>query len=114
MNHFLRHYYEQDSHIIIVDMGNSYEAQCLLINEETKGEDGIYYTYTEENPISFNPFYTQDKIYDVEKKDSLKTLIISLWRRDGVISDTERVTVERAVSEYLTQIQSGKVDRSKR
>lgn len=109
MNHILRHYYEQDSHIIIVDMGNSYEAQCIMINETTNGEDGIYYTYTEENPIAFNPFYTQNKIYDVEKKDSLKTLIISLWRRDGVINDTERVTVERAVSEYINLIQSGTV-----
>lgn len=112
MNHILRHYYEQDSHIIIVDMGNSYEAQCILINEATNGKDGIYYTYTEENPIAFNPFYTEDRIYDVEKKDSLKTLIISLWRRDGNVSDTERVTVERAVSEYLKLIQSGVVDPS--
>ncbi|WP_085537255.1 TraG family conjugative transposon ATPase [Massilibacteroides vaginae] len=109
MNHFLRHYYEQDSHIIIVDMGNSYEAQCIMINEATKGEDGIYYTYTEENPIAFNPFFTEDKIYDVEKKDSLKTLILSLWRREGNVNDTERVTVERAVSEYIKQLQSGKV-----
>lgn len=112
MNHILRHYYEQDSHTIIVDMGNSYEAQCIMINEATNGADGIYYTYTEENPIAFNPFYTQDKIYDVEKKDSLKTLIISLWRRDGNINDTERVTVERAVSEYLKLIQSGEVEPS--
>lgn len=109
MNHILRHYYEQDSHIIIVDMGNSYEAQCIMINETTNGKDGIYYTYSEENPIAFNPFYTEDRIYDVEKKDSLKTLIISLWRRDGNITDTERVTVERAVSEYLKLIQSGTV-----
>lgn len=58
MNHLMRQYYEQDSHIILVDMGNSYQGLCSLINSQTKGDDGIYYTYSEENPIAFNPFYT--------------------------------------------------------
>ena len=33
-----------------------------------------YFTYTEEKPISFNPFYTDDYVFDVEKKDSIKTV----------------------------------------
>lgn len=107
MNHVMRHYYEQDSHIIIVDMGNSYEAQCLLVNETTGGRDGIYYIYTEENPIAFNPFFTADRIYDVEKKESLKALVLSLWRRGGDMKDTERVAVENSVTLYIRRIQSG-------
>lgn len=108
MNHILRQYYEQLSHTIIVDMGNSYLGLCTMINERTNGKDGIYYTYTAKKPISFNPFYTEDKVYDEEKKDSLKTLILSLWRRDGEIKDTERVSVENGVSEYLKKVQAGK------
>lgn len=54
MNHFVRQYHEQGSHIVIVDTGNSYQGLCEMINRKTHGEDGIYYTYTDENPISFN------------------------------------------------------------
>ena len=47
---------------------------CLLytsIRRKTGGADGVYFTYTEEKPISFNPFYTDDYVFDVEKKDSI-------------------------------------------
>jgi hypothetical protein len=40
---------------------------CELIKGKTKGEDGVYFTYTEDNPIAFNPF-TDDGIFDIEKK----------------------------------------------
>ena len=82
MNHMLRQYWEQGAHILLVDTGNSYQGLCTLIREMTGGEDGIYQTYTEENPISFNPFYTDDYQFDVEKKESIKTLIMTLWKRD--------------------------------
>lgn len=57
-NHMVRQYYEQGSHVLLVDTGNSYLGLCEMINRKTGGEDGIYYTYTEKNPIAFNPFYT--------------------------------------------------------
>ena len=44
-----------------------------MIRRKTHGDDGVYFTYTEESPISFNPFFTQDKVFDVEKKESIKT-----------------------------------------
>ena len=47
MNHLVRQYYEQNSHIVLIDTGNSYQGLCELIHRKTKGEDGIYYTYTE-------------------------------------------------------------------
>lgn len=58
MNHLVRQYYEQNSHIVLVDTGNSYQGLCEMIHRKTKGADGIYYTYSEEKPISFNPFFT--------------------------------------------------------
>ena len=69
MNHLVRQYYEQGSHVVLVDTGNSYQGLCEMIHRKTKGKDGIYFTYTEEKPISFNPFYTDDGVFDVEKKD---------------------------------------------
>ncbi|WP_157258706.1 TraG family conjugative transposon ATPase, partial [Dysgonomonas sp. BGC7] len=57
-NHMCRQYWEQGTHIVLVDTGNSYQGLCNFINRRTNGEDGVYFTYTEKNPISFNPFYT--------------------------------------------------------
>jgi conjugation system TraG family ATPase len=66
-NHMVRQYYEQGAHVLLVDTGNSYQGLCELIKGKTKGEDGVYFTYTEDNPIAFNPFYTDDGIFDIEK-----------------------------------------------
>lgn len=106
MNHLVRQYYEQNSHIVLVDTGNSYQGLCELIHSKTKGDDGIYYTYTEEKPISFNPFFTDDYKFDVEKKDSIKTLLLTLWKsEDDKISKTESGELGSAVSAYIKKIQ---------
>ena len=109
MNHLVRQYYEQGTHVVLVDTGNSYQGLCNLINRKTKGEDGIYYTYTEEHPISFNPFYTDDYVFDVEKKESIKTLLLTLWKSDDdKISKTESGEVGSAVSAYIEKIRKDK------
>lgn len=106
MNHLVRQYYEQNSHIVLIDTGNSYQGLCQLIHSQTKGEDGIYYTYTEDKPISFNPFYTDDYRFDVEKKDSIKTLLLTLWKsEDEKITKTESGELGSAVSAYIKKIQ---------
>ncbi len=66
MNHLVRQYYEQGAHVVLVDTGNSYQGLCGMIRRKTGGADGVYFTYTEDKPISFNPFYTDDYIFDVE------------------------------------------------
>ena len=107
MNHMVRQYWEQGTHVVLVDTGNSYQGLCEMIRSKTKGEDGIYFTYTEENPISFNPFYTDDNQFDVEKKDSLKTLLLTLWKSDDdKITKTESGELGSAVDEYITRIQT--------
>ena len=58
MNHLVRQYYEQGAHVVLVDTGNSYQGLCGMIRRKTGGADGVYFTYTEDKPISFNPFYT--------------------------------------------------------
>ena len=109
-NHLQRQYYEQDAHILLVDTGNSYQGLCNLINSKTKGEDGIYFTYTEENPIAFNPFYTDDLVFDIEKKESIKTLIMTLWKRDDEPpTRAEEVALSNAVSGYIEIIKQSDV-----
>ncbi len=105
MNHLVRQYWEQGTHVVLVDTGNSYQGLCEMIRRKTKGEDGIYFTYTEESPISFNPFFTDDYVFDVEKKDSIKTLLLTLWKsEDDKVSKTESGELGSAVSAYIGRI----------
>lgn len=106
-NHLVRNYYEQGTHVLLIDTGNSYEGLCGLIRNKTHGEDGIYYTYTEENPISFNPFFTDDYVFEVEKKESLTNLILALWRfGDEKTTKTELGELNSSISAYIEMIQN--------
>lgn len=108
-NHMVRQYYEQGTHVLLVDTGNSYQGLCNLINAKTQGDDGIYITYLEDDPISFNPFYTEDGIFDIEKKESIKTLILTLWKRDDEPpSRAEEVALSNAVNLYLDKIKTNR------
>ena len=101
-NHMVRQYYEQGTHVLIVDTGNSYQGLCEMINRMTGGKDGVYFTYTEENPIAFNPFYTDDGVFDIEKRESIKTLILTLWKRDNEPpTRAEEVALSNAVSIFI-------------
>ena len=104
-NHLVRQYYEQGAHILLIDTGNSYEGLCNLIHNRTHGKDGVYYTYTEEKPISFNPFFTDDGVFDVEKKDSIKTLLLTLWKsEDDRVTKTESGELGSALSMFLEKM----------
>ena len=106
MNHLVRQYYEQNSHIVLVDTGNSYQGLCEMIHRKTKGADGIYYTYSEEKPISFNPLYTEDYKFKGEKKGSIRTRLLTLWKsEDDKITKTESGELGSAVSAYIKKIQ---------
>ncbi|WP_291583808.1 TraG family conjugative transposon ATPase [Bacteroides sp.] len=106
MNHMVRQYYEQGSHIVLVDTGNSYQGLCELIRRKTKGQDGIYFTYTEKSPISFNPFFTDDYVFETEKMDSIVTLLMTLWKSaDEKAGKTESGELGNAVSGYIRRIQ---------
>ncbi len=107
MNHLVRQYYEQGAHVVLVDTGNSYQGLCEMIRRKTGGTDGVYFTYTEEKPISFNPFYTDDYVFDVEKKDSIKTLLLTLWKsEDDKVTKTESGELGSAVSAYIERIRA--------
>ena len=104
-NHLVRQYYEQGAHILLVDTGNSYQGLCRMIHDRTNGKDGIYITYEEDNPISFNPFYTESGKFDVEKRDSINTLILTLWKReDESPKRSEEVALSGAVNAYIRKI----------
>lgn len=98
--------YEQGEHIVIVDVGDSYSSLCQLINEQSGGKDGLYFTYKENDPISFNPFYVEDYVYTEEKMVQLLSLICVLWKNEHEdISKAEETHIETALNFYIQIIQ---------
>lgn len=98
-NHMVRSYYEQGTHIVLVDVGHSYKGLCDMVK-------GYYFTYSEENPIRFNPFYIgEGDSLDTEKKESIKTLLLALWKKDDeTFRRSEYVALSNAIGGYYTHL----------
>ncbi|SJZ83762.1 TraG family conjugative transposon ATPase [Sediminibacterium ginsengisoli] len=94
-NHLTRSYHAQGTHVVIVDVGHSYKGLCELTR-------GYYFTFSEDEPISFNPFYVgQDETLDIEKKESVKTLLVALWKKDDErFTRSEYVALSNALQLY--------------
>lgn len=99
-NHLIRSYYEQGTHVVLVDVGHSYKGLCDLVN-------GYYFTYDEQNPIRFNPFYiSEGDLLDTEKKESIKTLLLALWKKDNeTYRRSEYVALSNALKGYSEKLQ---------
>ncbi|MGM9475257.1 TraG family conjugative transposon ATPase [Pedobacter sp. GSP4] len=98
-NHLVRSYYEQSAHVVIVDIGHSYKGLCDLVG-------GYYFTYSEQNPICFNPFYiAEGDVLDTEKKESIKTLLLALWKNESEsYTRAEYVAVSNALTLYYEHL----------
>jgi len=94
-NHTSRSYLESGSHIVVVDMGHSYRGLCAMMK-------GYYFTYSEKEPIRFNPFYLEEgATLDTEKKESIKTLLLALWKKDDeMFYRSEYVALSNALQLY--------------
>jgi len=95
MNHLLRSQYDEGAHCVVVDVGGSYRGLCELVG-------GYYFAYTQEKPICFNPFYiAEGDVLDIEKKESLKTLLLALWKKDAEdYNRSEYVAISTAITMY--------------
>ena len=100
VNHILRSQFIQGAHIVIVDIGGSYRAQCEL-------SKGYYFTYEEKRPIRFNPFYLPaGETMDTEKKESLKSLLVALWKQENEdFKRSEYVALSNALTGYYDHLQ---------
>ncbi|CAM2938931.1 TraG family conjugative transposon ATPase [Flavobacterium frigoris] len=98
-NHMVRSYYEQGTHVVLVDVGHSYKGLCDMVN-------GYYFTYDEKNPIKFNPFYiSEGDTLDTEKKESIKTLLLALWKKDDeTFNRIEYVALSNALQLYYEKL----------
>jgi conjugation system TraG family ATPase len=102
-NHMLRSYYEQGTHIVLVDVGHSYKGLCDLVG-------GYYFTYSEATPIRFNPFFIAGgDALDTEKKESIKTLLLALWKKDHeTFNRSEYVALSNALQLYYEYLETNK------
>lgn len=98
-NHMVRSYYEQGTHIVLVDVGHSYKGLCDLVK-------GYYFTYSETEPIKFNPFFiSAEDVLDTEKKESIKTLLLALWKKsDESYNRSEYVALSNALQLYYDKL----------
>ena len=94
MNSVVRQLWEQNTDVVMVDTGNSYEGLCEYVN-------GKYISYTEEHPITMNPFRFERSELNVEKTGFLKNLIMLIWKgTNGVITKTEDRLIDQTIMEY--------------
>lgn len=94
MNSVVRQLHEQGTDVVMVDTGNSYEGLCEYLG-------GKYISYTEERPITMNPFRINREEYNIEKIDFLKNLILMIWKgSDSQIPEIEFRIVEQIIIDY--------------
>ena len=103
MNSVVRQMWEQNTDVVMVDTGNSYEGLCEYVG-------GKYISYTEEHPITMNPFRIKREEYNVEKIGFLKNLIMLIWKgNEGIITKTEDKLIEQTITEYYENYFNGKI-----
>ena len=94
INSVVRQLHEQGTDVVMVDTGNSYEGLCEYLG-------GKYISYTEERPITMNPFRINREEYNIEKIDFLKNLILMIWKgSDSQILEIEFRIVEQIIIDY--------------
>ena len=90
-NYFVRSCYDAGETVFIIDVGDSYQGLCSVINEESGGIDGIYHTWDRESPITFDAFIGIDQWLDgtgrlQQENDGLNFLLSflqTLWAPGG-------------------------------
>tara|TARA_R110000764_G_scaffold148971_1_gene236745 strand:- start:714 stop:3167 length:2454 start_codon:yes stop_codon:yes gene_type:complete len=97
MNNLIKQYYQQDTDIVLIDTGHSYSGLCEYYG-------GKYITYSDENPITMNPFLFGRSEYNEEKRDFIKSLISVIWKgTDGTISQVESSALIEVISSYYQE-----------
>jgi len=104
MNKYLRACYVAGAHDFLLDQGDSYRALCHIIQEESGGKDGHYYSFEKGKPISFNPFRNVKRFAtDAQALDFLYTLMCVLWRNGAAVSTSELKFIKGSVDAFLAQ-----------
>jgi len=94
MNAVIEQYLRYNMDVVIIDTGHSYSGICSYYQ-------GSYISYSEQNPITMNPFDFSRQEYNIEKRDFLKTLICLLFKGSGEkVSQIEDSVISEVISSF--------------
>lgn len=97
MNSVVRQMWEQNTDVVMVDTGNSYEGLCEYVG-------GKYISYTDEHPVTMNPFAIKREELNIEKIGFLKNLVMLIWKgTQGEVTKTEDRLIEQVITEYFDE-----------
>ena len=99
MNSVVRQLLEQDTDVVMVDTGDSYEGICSSLH-------GTYITYSKDKPISMNPFKVTTEEYEKnfgEKKNFLKSLIFLIFKGNEPATKIEDKIINQTIVEYYEE-----------
>jgi len=97
MNNIIEQYLTYNYDVVIVDTGDSYSGTC-----QYKG--GRYIQYTEEKPITMNPFLMDKKEFNIEKIEFLTNLIFLIWQGpDATVSSAQKSILDNVLMSYYHQ-----------
>ena len=104
MNNIVEQYLTYNYDVIIVDTGDSYSGLCAY-----KG--GRYIQYSEEKPITMNPFLMDKEEFNIEKIEFLTNLIFLIWQgADAAMSSTQKSILDNVLMSYYHQFFNGGSD----
>jgi conjugation system TraG family ATPase len=96
--HMVRSYYDQGGHVLVLDIGHSYEGLCRLV-------EGYYFTYDGSHALEFNPFIIGGGGEpDEDKKEALRALLLVLSGKDNSVRRSEEVTLIEAIKAYYLHL----------
>lgn len=97
MNNIIEQYLTYNYDVVIVDTGDSYSGTC-------KYKGGRYIQYTEEKPITMNPFLMDKKEFNIEKIEFLTNLIFLIWQGpDASMSSAQKSILDNVLMSYYHQ-----------
>lgn len=115
MNSLVQNFYEDNQHILIVDVGDSYQGLCQVIREETGGEDGVYNTYDPEHPFGFNPFKGRNEWNKLDEDgenassgyDFILSLLKTIYKPEKGWSNQASSILKSMLSDFLSWWDNG-------
>lgn len=97
MNNIIEQYLTYNYDVVIVDTGDSYSGIC-----QYKG--GQYIQYTEEKPITMNPFLMNEDELNIEKIEFLTNLIFLIWQGpDAFMTSAQKSILDNVLISYYHQ-----------
>ena len=99
-NHLLRHYAESDNcHTVLLDVGRSYEMLVKYLSEYLKEKGGaMLVEFTEDKPISFNPFVLNGELLTTERKQTILSVLYTIYKPD--LNEVDKDVIAQSLTAF--------------